>query len=417
MHLSVLMSTLLSAAITSGMKMENNCTMDRGLKCNSNSLLVPGSKYTVKSRCRNGKYPKNERCSWRFNFQGCNPVVSCDYIDTRKGKGKRCRGGDRLIMSSSVGWGSETVICGNTGNITVTSEHASDITAEQNFLDIKFSANRKKKGKRGRGFQCQVTCEEPAEPSNDCKCGVANRVNRIVGGNIAEKNEYPWQAGITNTYSDRPWCGGSILSKRTMLTAAHCIVNEVAKDLIVLVGEHDWSIRDGEQRMSVCCIVMHPKYNASTIDYDIAILTLCNDINFTKEIAPVCPPSQPESDYANVAAKVAGWGDLLEGGPRSKKLMEVEVIATNNTECYDAYGGGITDRMICAGDLGKDSCRGDSGGALVTDEGGYYSQIGVVSWGGLCAQDEPGVYARVTSTARFIQEHLIGATCPPPWEN
>ena len=77
--------------------------------------------------------------------------------------------------------------------------HASDIAAEQDYLDIKFSANRKKKGKRGRGFQCEVTCEEPAEPSSDCRCGVANRANKIVGGNFAEKNEYPWHVGLTNT--------------------------------------------------------------------------------------------------------------------------------------------------------------------------------------------------------------------------
>jgi len=417
MNLSVLMSTLLSAAIASGMKMEDNCTMDRGLKCNSNSLLVPGSDYTVKSRCRNGKYPKNERCSWRFNFQGCRPVVSCDYIDTRKGKGKRCRGGDRLIMSSSIGWGAEAVLCGNIGKKTLTAVHASDIAAEQDFLDIKFSANRKKKGKRGRGFQCQVTCEEPAEPSTDCKCGVANRVNRIVGGDITEKNEYPWQVGLTNTNRDRPWCGGSILSDRTILTAAHCLVDQVAENLTVLVGEHDWSIRDGEQRMSVCNFVMHPKYKTSSFDYDIGILTLCNDINFTKEIAPVCPPSQPESDYANVTAIVTGWGRIVFGGSQSEKLMEVEVITNNNTECYDSYGGLFTDRMICAGDPGKGSCHGDSGGALVTDEGGYYSQIGVVSWGRGCAQDDPGVYARVTSMTRFIQDNIIGATCPPPSED
>ena len=55
-------------------------------------------------------------------------------------------------------------------------------------------------------------------------------------------------------------------------------------------------------------------------------------------------------------------------------------------------------------------------GPLVTAEpGGYYSQIGVVSWGFGCADpDFPGVYARVTAVDSFIQDRMIGQTCPPP---
>ena len=54
-------------------------------------------------------------------------------------------------------------------------------------------------------------------------------------------------------------------------------------------------------------------------------------------------------------------------------------------------------------------------GPLITDEGGYYSQIGVVSWGRGCAHPElPGVYARVTEAESFIQDNIRGSTCLPP---
>merc|ERR1712002_1049965 len=99
-------------------------------------------------------------------------------------------------------------------------------------------------------------------------------------------------------------------------------------------------------------------------------------------------------------------------------MGEVDLITTTNTECSLAYvpkSMSITDSMICAGNPGKDSCQGDSGGPLITDEGGYYSQIGVVSWGEGCADPRfPGVYARVTAANTFIQDNIRGTTSLPP---
>jgi len=259
--------------------------------------------------------------------------------------------------------------------------------------------------------------------SSECKCGEANRLLRIVGGVVAEKHEYPWHVGVmvSVSNSDTPlgWCGGSILSSRTILTAAHCFRGLPATYMPpVVVAEHDWTVTgDGEQIMKVCDRVDHPNFDSGTFNYDFAILTLCEDIVFKKTASPVCLPSQPESDYANVPAIVSGWGHHISGGSNQlEQLMEVDVNTITNTKCRAAYSPSeITDSMICASNPGKDSCQNDSGGPLITDEGGYYSQIGVVSWGDGCAHpDYPGVYARVTSAERFIQDNMSGTTCPPP---
>ena len=56
-----------------------------------------------------------------------------------------------------------------------------------------------------------------------CYCGLAKRRTRIVGGVDTEVNEYPWQAGlVTRGQHDYVWCGGSLISSRWVITAAHC---------------------------------------------------------------------------------------------------------------------------------------------------------------------------------------------------
>ena len=77
-------------------------------------------------------------------------------------------------------------------------------------------------------------------------------------------NEYPWQVGITSPGSEKPYCGGSILSDLSILTAAHCTRGTQAEDLVVVVAEHDWSKNDGQKRLAVCEKKEHSKYNART---------------------------------------------------------------------------------------------------------------------------------------------------------
>merc|ERR1719281_1032643 len=100
---------------------------------------------------------------------------------------------------------------------------------------------------------------------------------------------------------------------------------------------------------------------------DVAIITLQDEVPDMDNVRAVCLPTGSER-YANKTGTVVGWGSIKEQGPQPDELREVTVNIWDNKECKDTYGnaapGGIMDHMLCAGQKGKDSCSGDSGGPI-----------------------------------------------------
>merc|ERR1712130_718766 len=307
-------------------------------------------------------------------------------------------------------------------------------------------------------LQLAMTCLRPPPPppptaapiaaplvtSNSCRCGEGKVVRtRIVGGQNAQKNEYPWQVGLVSTGSSRPFCGGSLISSTTVVTAAHC--KQSISRFQVVVGEHDITRGDGEQRVDVASWVSHPNYNSNnnpfTVlinclllpvfassssscriwDHDIAIITLAQPVEFSDSVAPVCLPASSSSNYDGATATATGWGTLSSGGSQPSILQEVDLTVLTNSQCTQSpniYSSSqISNSMICASGPGKDSCQGDSGGPLVvhglTTGGSQFDLVGVVSWGYGCAQSNaPGVYSRVTDQLDWVRSQMQGTTCP-----
>jgi len=273
-----------------------------------------------------------------------------------------------------------------------------------------------------------TTTTGPSTPS-DCKCGLANRVTKIVGGQNVEVNEYPWQAGIVSKGSVKPWCGGSLVNSRWVLTAAHCTAGATSNNIQILLGDHKTNQNDHEV-FNVEAIQDHESYDSQTFDYDFSMIKLSTEVDWAANprIRPVCIPTEPSGvDFAGATATVTGWGTTSSGGSQPNTLKEVDVGVISNFQCGNDYGYSsdrITDSMLCAvvPGGGKDACQGDSGGPLVFTPGDgvtpgnhNYKLIGVVSWGIGCAEaNYPGVYARVTNQRSWIQNWMAtaGETCP-----
>merc|ERR1711931_593746 len=233
--------------------------------------------------------------------------------------------------------------------------------------------------------------------SSDCTCGIAQRATKIVGGQETEVNEWPWQIGMVWAGSSSVFCGATVISDEWILTAAHCTDGTAASDIQVLLGEHDyWDDNDGQVRMAITEIINHPNYDSATTDQDFSLLRMADRINWAANpnIRPACLPEYTAGDYDQWMSTVTGWGTTSSGGSTSNLLLEVDVQVISNSECNGAYGGSITNNMMCAADAsgngGSDACQGDSGGPLVscgadgncgTTPGQNYELIGVVSWG------------------------------------
>ncbi|KAK3574699.1 hypothetical protein QTP86_014768, partial [Hemibagrus guttatus] len=101
-------------------------------------------------------------------------------------------------------------------------------------------------------------------------------------------------------------------------------------------------------------VTLHPNYNSTTFNNDIALLLLNSSVTFTNYIRPVCLAAQSSSFPAGTNSWVTGWGDIAFGVrlPSPGVLQEARVPTVCTCLCDYLLGlGSITTNMICAGYL------------------------------------------------------------------
>jgi secreted trypsin-like serine protease len=239
---------------------------------------------------------------------------------------------------------------------------------------------------------------------------------RIVGGSPATDRAYPWIVALEDRSGDQ-FCGGTLISKNKILTAAHCSFSgsnrfqDPVRFLRVRVGSNERG--SGGRVFNVSSHVIHPKYNHVTLsyDYDVAIWTIktsaTNPLILSDNVNIISLPEACDdlTCFTGVASPgttvlTAGWGATIDDSEDySSELLEVSIPIASNADCAGSYeSGAITDRMICAGVAGKDSCQGDSGGPLFAyiPEARAGLQAGIVSWGNACGSGY-GVYTRISN--------------------
>ncbi|EDW59890.1 uncharacterized protein [Drosophila virilis] len=259
--------------------------------------------------------------------------------------------------------------------------------------------------------------------NNEPSCGISlakqTAQRRIVGGDDAGFGSFPWQAYI-RIGSSR--CGGSLISRRHVVTAGHCVARATPRQVHVTLG--DYVINSAVEPLpaytfGVRRIDVHPyfKFTPQADRFDVSVLTLERTVHFMPHIAPICLPEKNE-DFLGKFGWAAGWGALNPGSrlrPKTLQAVDVPVIENRICERWHRQNGinvVIYQEMLCAGyrNGGKDSCQGDSGGPLMHEKNGRWYLIGVVSAGYSCAsRGQPGIYHRLAYTVDWIS-YVVGLT-------
>lgn len=279
----------------------------------------------------------------------------------------------------------------------------------------------------GRNVNSPSEKPNSVEEPQVIKCGYRksrHTSTRIVDGDEAEPNEYPWMVGLflqVPSGSLRFIGGGSLIHGSVIMTAAHFLQRIVPEDLIIRAGEHDildtHNVKNRQER-SVKNIIIHEDLYAEGLINDIALVVLDKPFKLSETVNTICLPPQSVLTDEHIMCTVSGWGKNASNrsGKYQATLRKVDLSIVKRGKCerylrktrLGPYYN-LNESLMCAGGGRRDTCKGDGGSPLVCliphDRNRFY-QTGIVAGGIGCGGNVPGLYVNVAHFSHWISHQL-----------
>jgi secreted trypsin-like serine protease len=258
------------------------------------------------------------------------------------------------------------------------------------------------------GFCFALVWATPLQKVQSKTVPLKNIGPRIINGEEAALGQIPWQAGLYFLGNNITYwfCGGSVISQEWILTAAHCLVE--VQEGYAFTGLVDLNNLDVGVSTDVSYFVLHPNYNATTLDNDIGLVKIKVPLKFDENQAPIALSEDFLEDGTDVT--LSGWGVLNdEGDTETANLNYVNLVVISNNECNEYYEDFVTDNMVCASSgtsTVKGPCNGDNGGPVVINATTNPVLVAIVSFisDQGCESNLPSGYIRTASYRDWIRE-------------
>ncbi|EDW92318.2 coagulation factor IX [Drosophila yakuba] len=249
----------------------------------------------------------------------------------------------------------------------------------------------------------------------DPDCGTTEEgiTDRIAGGKNADPLSNPWMVYVMGKVK----CGGSLITSRFVLTAAHCIVDSY---MSVRLGEYDTQNQRKDCNRGVCVLraytvevdlkFIHSDYR-DVYKYDIALLRMKTAVQYSDYVRPICFLVNGHLEEST-AFNITGWGNT-NNNHTSQTLQTAMVYNVKLDFCSKKFTREVDESQICASNRYEDACLGDSGGPLsariARDGRSLTFQYGIISFGSEKCNSHT-VYTNVTYYREWILSTIESAS-------
>ncbi|XP_025032535.1 serine protease 57-like, partial [Python bivittatus] len=169
----------------------------------------------------------------------------------------------------------------------------------------------------------------------------------VIGGKEVTPHSRPFMASIQR--ENRHICGGFLVRRRWVMTAAHCQIPKQSALFRVILGAHSLVAAEASQQIfGIKNSVAHPLFNPSTVQNDIRLIKLNRSAILNSKVRQIKLPRAKTDPYPGLLCQVIGWGDISNYGTIPTKLMEANTTIVDRKACNESWQGHVYNSMVCA---------------------------------------------------------------------